>query len=146
MGEKKKINKIVLRILILKTLLLQFYLDRFSFIWIVLGGQLQRGWRLSFCKESQGKKIKSNGYKLHWPRFYRFYDLRRTSFAMRMTIQWNNLPRDIVESPSLLRVVCKMWPDRQVGIFIQAPFSTEGWRSFPTWAVLGFYETTYYHI
>jgi len=37
--------------------------------------------------------------KLHWERFH--LDMRKKLFTVRTIAHWNNLPRDVVESPSL---------------------------------------------
>ncbi|KFQ85777.1 hypothetical protein N337_01191, partial [Phoenicopterus ruber ruber] len=40
-----------------------------------------------------------SGYKWHWERFY--LDIKKKFFTLRTISHWNNLPRDVVESPSL---------------------------------------------
>ncbi|KFQ49940.1 hypothetical protein N334_14201, partial [Pelecanus crispus] len=40
-----------------------------------------------------------NRYKLHQERFH--LDIRKKFFTLRTIIHWNNLPRDVVEFPSL---------------------------------------------
>jgi len=45
------------------------------------------------------ENTRGNRYKLHWERFH--LDVRKTFFTVRASIHWNDLPRDMVESPSL---------------------------------------------
>ncbi|KAK4829749.1 hypothetical protein QYF61_006458 [Mycteria americana] len=45
------------------------------------------------------EKTKNNGYKLHQERFH--LDIRKKFFTVRTIIHCNNLPGDMVESPSL---------------------------------------------
>ncbi|GAB0183575.1 hypothetical protein GRJ2_000822800 [Grus japonensis] len=64
----------------------------------VLKGWLQRGQRLSLHKEPHGED-KANGYKLYMERFH--LNIRKKLFAVRTVDHWNNLLRDVVESPLL---------------------------------------------
>jgi len=41
----------------------------------------------------------ASGYKLHQDRFR--LDIRNKFFTVRTIHHWNNLPRDVLESPSL---------------------------------------------
>jgi len=91
------------------------------------------------------EKTRGNGYKLHWVRFH--LNVRKTFFIVRMINHWNNLPRDVVESPLL--EVFKMQQDRVLNHPIQAPFRTKGWaklylRSLPTWAIIWLYDSKMY--
>ncbi|GAB0181296.1 hypothetical protein GRJ2_000594900 [Grus japonensis] len=68
------------------------------------------------CKENRGSlllmshmdKTWGNGYKLYQERFH--LHIREKFFIVRTIIHWNNLPRDVVESPLL--EVFKMLLDR----------------------------------
>lgn len=58
---------------------------------------------------------------------------------MRTIIHWNNLPRDVMESP--LHKIFKMWLERVWDDLPWAPFPTKGWtddhfRSLPAQPVL----------
>ncbi|GAB0181377.1 hypothetical protein GRJ2_000603000 [Grus japonensis] len=55
--------------------------------------------RGSLITRSHMEKTKGNGYKLHQERFH--LDIRNNIFTVRTINHWNNLPRDVVESPSL---------------------------------------------
>jgi len=44
-------------------------------------------------------RIRGNRYKLYQERFH--LDIRKTFFTVGTIHQWSNLPRDLVESPSL---------------------------------------------
>ncbi|KAK4806910.1 hypothetical protein QYF61_012631 [Mycteria americana] len=67
--------------------------------------------RGSLFTRSHMEKTRGNGYQLHRERVH--LDIRRKCFTVRTIIQWNNLPRDVVESPSL--EVSKMRLDRLTG-------------------------------
>jgi len=45
------------------------------------------------------EKTRGYGYRLHQERFH--LDLRRTFFTARTVCHWNDLPRDVLESPLL---------------------------------------------
>ncbi|GAB0208708.1 hypothetical protein GRJ2_003336500 [Grus japonensis] len=54
----------------------------------------------SLFTKNHMEKTRGNGYQLHGERF--LLDIRQTIFFTARTINhWNNLPRDMVESPSL---------------------------------------------
>ncbi|KAK4827456.1 hypothetical protein QYF61_018177 [Mycteria americana] len=53
----------------------------------------------SLITGSHMEKTYSNGCKLHWERFHLY--VRKEFFTVRTTNHWNNLPRDVGESPSL---------------------------------------------
>ena len=55
------------------------------------------------------EKTRGNGYKLYQEIWFHL-DIRKTIFRLRTINHWNNLPRDVVESPSL--EVFKMRLDR----------------------------------
>jgi len=69
------------------------------------------------------EKTRSNGYKLHQERFH--FDIGNKCFTVRTIIHWNNVPRDVVKSPSL--EVFKMQLDRVLDNFIYAPFPMKCW-------------------
>jgi len=54
------------------------------------------------------EKARGNRYKLHWERFH--LSVKKKFFTLRTINYWNNLPRDMVVSPSLQ--VLKMQLDR----------------------------------
>ena len=49
----------------------------------------------TFCDLS----TRSNGYKLH--KNYCHLNVRKYTFSQRIINDWNNLPRDIIESPDV---------------------------------------------
>lgn len=53
--------------------------------------------RSSFLTRSHRKKTKGNRHQLHRNRFY-FLTNFFVVFSVRTVIQWNNLPRDMMES------------------------------------------------
>lgn len=62
----------------------------------VFKGQLQGGWRPLFHKEPHGEDGGS-WHRLCWERFN--LNIRKEYFTVRAITHWNNLPRDVVESP-----------------------------------------------
>ncbi|KAK4805622.1 hypothetical protein QYF61_022380 [Mycteria americana] len=62
----------------------------------------------SLITRSHMEKTRASEYKLHRERFR--LDIRNTFFTVRTIIHWNNLPRDVVESP--LMEVFKMRLDK----------------------------------
>jgi len=53
----------------------------------------------SLFTRSHVEETRGNGYKLQWERFH--LRIRKTFLTVRAINHWNNLPRDVVESPSL---------------------------------------------
>jgi len=72
---------------------------------------------------SHMEKTSGNGYKLQQERFH--LNIRTKLFTVRSIIDWNNLPRDRVETPSL--EVFNMGLDRVLGNLMEAPLPTKGW-------------------
>ncbi|GAB0184611.1 hypothetical protein GRJ2_000926400 [Grus japonensis] len=55
--------------------------------------------RRSLFTRSHMERTRGNGYKLHQERFH--LDINPKFFTVGAINHWNNLPRDVVESPSL---------------------------------------------
>lgn len=67
------------------------------------------------------EKTNSNGYKFQGERFH--VNIRKKLFTARTIMNWNKLPRDMVESPWL--EVFNMWLDRASDNLIWVPFPME---------------------
>lgn len=100
--------------------------------------QPQGGWKLSIVKEPWGEDNGARGKSCTNTGFIMMQEF----LTVRSVIHWNNLPRDVVESPS--PKVFRMWLDRMEENLIWCPFPTKVGaddlsRSLPAWAVLGFF-------
>ncbi|KAK4827174.1 hypothetical protein QYF61_015136 [Mycteria americana] len=80
--------------------------------------------RGSLFRRSHMEKTKANGYKLYLEKFH--LSIRNNFFAVRTINRWNNLLRDVVESPSL--EVFKIQLDR-VFAFTFAAHSALSWSA-----------------
>lgn len=79
------------------------------------------------------EKTRGSGYKLQQERFN--LNVIKNCFTVRTVSHWNNVPREVVESPSL--EVFKMHLNGVLHNLIWAPFPMKGWTRFlPTWADL----------
>jgi len=68
------------------------------------------------------EKTWGNRYKPHWERFH--LNMRKRFFTVRTVDHWNNLPKDVVEFPSV--EVFNMQLDRVLDNLIWPPSSVKG--------------------
>lgn len=87
------------------------------------GGYIDDG--VSFFTKSHTERASNNAYKLHWEMFH--LDILWEFFTVRKINHWNNLPWDMVESPSL--EFFKMLLDKVLNNVIWAPFPMKVWTS-----------------
>lgn len=72
------------------------------------------------------EKTRGSGYKLQQERFN--LNVIKNCFTVRTVSRWNDLPREVVESPSL--EVFKMHLNRVLHNLIWAPFPMKGWTRY----------------
>ncbi|KAK4825923.1 hypothetical protein QYF61_003418 [Mycteria americana] len=72
------------------------YEERFTVSQYLQGGYKEDGG--SLFMRSHMEKTRDNRYNMHWERFH--IDIRKKLFTVRTILHCNNLPRDVVETPS----------------------------------------------